>query len=143
MEGLLAAGLKPLRVGYSGKIKASLHEYTLEAKLEQHPLRPKHVAVEDQIKALEKALKALILRIEELRKVEKAKYNHRIRAMEEDLLWRERQLGAMKRKAYAIYLEMVRDVVLQADVVCISIFDWRCFPAHLISGLHNLYHCCD
>ncbi len=38
VDGLVKAGVKPLRVGYHGTIRSSLIPYSLDYKLQQHPL---------------------------------------------------------------------------------------------------------
>lgn len=126
VEGLVSAGLKPLRVGYAGKVKESLLEHTLEFQLEQHPLQPKYHTVQEQIKTHNKSFQALTSRIEEYRKTNATRFGARIQAMEQDSLWKERQLSALSRKSYGIFLEMVRDVVLRADVVCIFLLISKC-----------------
>ena len=50
VEGLAKVGLKPLRVGSDGKVRASLEQYTLEYQSEMHPLKPEHDKVVEQFK---------------------------------------------------------------------------------------------
>lgn len=39
IEALVAAGINPLRVASPGKVKESVAEYSLEAKMEAHPCK--------------------------------------------------------------------------------------------------------
>ncbi|TFY81080.1 hypothetical protein EWM64_g2933 [Hericium alpestre] len=118
VEGLVAAGVKPLRVGYSGKVEASLYEHTLEAKLEAHPLRPKlEKATADQ-EQLKKRLSYLHQQIEKLQAAKRSDLVRRLERMEMDAISLERQLVAVKSKCYALRQEMLHEVVYQADVIC-------------------------
>ena len=40
VEGLVSAGLKPLRIGSGERVKSSLDVYTLDHKISIHPLKP-------------------------------------------------------------------------------------------------------
>lgn len=117
VEGLVSAGLKPLRVGFAGKVKPSLLQYTLESEMERHSLRPKYEQLRERIKELEKAIKELIGRLKEYKKAGNSRFSQRVQAMEEDVLWKEKQMGSLDRRAYGLYMTMLRDVVTQADVV--------------------------
>ncbi|KAJ7073280.1 P-loop containing nucleoside triphosphate hydrolase protein [Mycena belliarum] len=125
VEGLAASGVKPLRVGFAGKVKASLIEHTLEYKLEQHPLKP-------SLDSLAKQEKDVSQRIREIRQMladmSKAKPPASLKGlerqrqivanMEADLAIRQRTQNALKARMYAMEMEMLRDVVSQADAIC-------------------------
>ncbi|CAL1698014.1 unnamed protein product [Somion occarium] len=118
VEGLLTTGLKPLRIGYGGKVKESLRETTLEAKIAAHRLSKDLERVNAQTEMVEKRRKNLLMRISELRSKKMASLAGRLINMETDLIWMDRQLAALKAKGYAIYQEMLKDIVSDADVVC-------------------------
>ncbi|TCD69007.1 hypothetical protein EIP91_009229 [Steccherinum ochraceum] len=119
VEGLVAAGLNPLRVGYGGKVKASLLEHTLDHKLKIHPLAPKLEAAGAQVEDLEKRKQTLLIQISELRgKSRNGTKTVRLANMENAALTMDRQTWALKGKGFAIYQQMLRDIVHGADVVC-------------------------
>src|SRR5882757_9380800 len=64
VEGFVAAGLDPVRVGY-GQIKPTLREHSLEFKIERHPLYPKYEIVSENLEKLERDLKKTYARIYE------------------------------------------------------------------------------
>ncbi|KAG2152811.1 P-loop containing nucleoside triphosphate hydrolase protein [Suillus clintonianus] len=114
VEGFAAAGVKPLRVGFGAKIKSSLYEYTLDAKLEAHPLKPKvDQLLKDQENA-EKKLGALEQRIVEAEKSGSEKLSN----MRTALTVLERQVLALRAKLYALHQEMLNSITAAADVIC-------------------------
>lgn len=133
VEGLAASGVKPLRVGYGGKVKKSLYPHTLESKLENHALRPEFELLIQEGEQLRKKFGALRKKIQELR--EKADSGDeggaaaaRARAMleraeseaESEGILLERQQNILRSKLYALRQEMLHDIVAQADVVCLT-----------------------
>ena len=115
LEGLAVATLNPVRIGYNGKVKSSLVSHTLEAKLEVHPLAPERRRLKGLVEAYRQREKDLKERIWDLRK--KQVHMYRLLAMETELVSLERQIGALRAKEYALYLRMVRDILISADVV--------------------------
>ena len=113
----MSAGLKPLRVGFAGKVKPSLLQFTPESEMERHPLRTKYEQLRERVKELEKSIKELIARLRDYKKAGNSRFSQRVQAMEEDVLWKEKQVASLDRRAYGIYMTMLRDVVTQADVV--------------------------
>ncbi|KAJ7468512.1 P-loop containing nucleoside triphosphate hydrolase protein [Mycena latifolia] len=126
VEGLAASGVKPLRVGFGGKVKQSLVEHTLEFKLEHHPLKPALDALAKQEKEVSQRIRELSQKVAELRKpkVRTTSANAQERArqiianMEADLAVRQRMQSSLKARMYALEMEMLRDVVAKADVIC-------------------------
>jgi hypothetical protein len=114
VEGFVAAGVKPLRVGYGGKIKASLHEHTLDAKLEAHPLKAKADQVLKEQESTERKRGELSQRIVAAEKSGKAE---RLERMRSALAMLERQILAQRAKLYAMHQEMLNDITAAADVV--------------------------
>lgn len=123
VEGFVAAGVKPLRVGYGGKIKATLYEHTLDAKLEAHPLKPKADQVLKEQESIEKKRSELYQRIIAAEKSGKAE---RLERMRSALAMLERQILALRAKLYAMHQEMLNDITAAADVVSDLLFAPLC-----------------
>ncbi|KAF8216269.1 P-loop containing nucleoside triphosphate hydrolase protein [Mycena galopus ATCC 62051] len=126
VEGLAASDVRPLRVGFGGKVKESLVEHTLDYKLEHHPLKP-------QMDTLVKEEEGIALRIRELsKKIDEARERLKtartpnaqgvaqqiMTNMEADLALRQRMQNSLKARIYALQMEMLRDVIAKADVIC-------------------------
>jgi superfamily I DNA and/or RNA helicase len=106
--------VRPLRVGYDGKVKSSLLEHTLDSKLEKHPL--KH-----EVDELSKTEENLRKRASDLRDKLDDWSNDDIRRTKRahvTLIGIEKQQGAVRSKLYAIRQRMLKDVIHGADVVC-------------------------
>ncbi|KZT23060.1 P-loop containing nucleoside triphosphate hydrolase protein [Neolentinus lepideus HHB14362 ss-1] len=129
VEGLAAAGMKPLRIGYGGKVKTSLYEHTLDAKLEKHPLRP-------QLDKLIKEQTELMEQIESRRKVVRDKHLAGASAsatrMEFYVTQMDRQLKILNGKIYALRQVMLQDIVYSADVVCTTCVTSACVALNVI-----------
>jgi superfamily I DNA and/or RNA helicase len=113
VEGFATAGVKPLRVGFAAKIKSSLHEYTLDAKLEAHPLKPKVDQLVKEQENVEKKLEALESRIVTAENSGSGKLS----SMRTAVTMSERQVLAVRAKLYALHQEMLNDIISAADVV--------------------------
>lgn len=114
VEGFVAAGVKPLRVGYGGKIKPSLYEHTLDAKLEAHPLKSLADNVLKEQESTENKRGELYDRIIAAEKSGKAE---RLERMRSALVMLERRILALRAKLYAMHQEMLSDITAAADVV--------------------------
>ncbi|KAL4246864.1 DNA2/NAM7-like helicase [Abortiporus biennis] len=132
VEGLLKAGLKPLRVGYHAVASSSstvdtkstsavvdevdFASVTLERKLEEHPLKEEFDKICKRIENVEKRVEGLNERIEmkslTLGSGKKDGY------LTSEVVMQERQLGILRAKAYGLKQIMLKDVVNGADVVC-------------------------
>lgn len=117
VEGFAAAGLKPLRIGFRGKIKDSLTKHTLDYKLDQHPLKPKVDRFLEEKSAAEKKRLDLTKKIEAVQRAPTTRTVGRLDQMRSALLAQERQSMAIAAKLYAIHQEMLRDITADADVV--------------------------
>ncbi|KIK92239.1 hypothetical protein PAXRUDRAFT_830143 [Paxillus rubicundulus Ve08.2h10] len=118
VEGFGAAGVKPLRIGFRGKIKESLAEYTLDYKLDQHSLKPKVDKLLQEQKDIDKYLSGLIKRIDTAQRAPLTSSVERLDCMRSTLLMKERQSMAVNAKLYAIHQQMLRDITAAADVIC-------------------------
>jgi hypothetical protein len=117
VEGLALSGIKPLRVGFSGKVKSSLREHTLDHKLEKHALKPELDKLAKKEEGLQKRVDSLRKKLEESRRChgESASSGERLQMMS---ITAEREHVAVKARMYAVHQQMLRDVVAKADVVC-------------------------
>ncbi|KAG1736198.1 P-loop containing nucleoside triphosphate hydrolase protein [Suillus lakei] len=114
VEGFAAAGVKPLRVGFGAKIKSSLYEYTLDAKLETHPLKPKVDQLLKDQESAERKLGALEHRIV----VAEKSGSEKLGSMRTAFTVLQRQVLALRAKLYALHQEMLNDITAAADVIC-------------------------
>lgn len=117
VEGFAEAGLRPLRIGFRGKIKDSLTQHTLDYKLDRHPLKVKVDKLLEEKKQTARKLMDLTKRIEAAQRAPTARAAGRLDQMRSAMLARERQLMAIAAKLYAIHQEMLRDITADADVV--------------------------
>ncbi|KAF8583439.1 P-loop containing nucleoside triphosphate hydrolase protein [Ramaria rubella] len=113
VEGLAAAGIRPLRVGYSAKVKPSLLPHTLHAQLETHPLKPELDSLQKSIDALREYMERV-----EGRRREAVPYSAKDVELTTMLERMGRDLGGKKGRAWAMNREMVQDIVGRADVIC-------------------------
>ncbi|KAJ7634774.1 P-loop containing nucleoside triphosphate hydrolase protein [Roridomyces roridus] len=125
VEGLAASGVRPLRVGFGGQVKESLMEHTLDHKLAQHPLKPSLDALMKQEEEAQQFIAKLTLKLESMRQSKPGKTANAqertrqiILNMESDLALRQRILNSLKARMYGVQMEMLRDVVSAADVIC-------------------------
>lgn len=117
VEGFAEARLKPLRIGFRGKIKDSLVAHTLDYKLDQHILQSKVDRLLKEKNDAEKKLTDLTKRIEAVQRAPTTRAAGRLDQMRSALLAQERQSMAIAAKLYAIHQEMLRDTTADADVV--------------------------
>jgi len=143
VEGFIAAGLKPLRVGYGGKIKPSLYEHTLDAKLDAHPLKPAADKVLKDQESTERKRAELCQRTAVAEMAGKA---DRLARMRSALVMLERQILAMRAKLYAMHQEMLNDITAASDVVSGLLFAPPCYglttPLTDLHDMHYVRQCC-
>ena len=114
VEGLVAAGLDPVRIGY-GQIKSTLQEHSLEFKIEQHPLYAEYRVVSKCLEDLEKDLRKICATILEHQKL-------RVSSPELSRLKSRRgvlyaKLSRLNSQKQAMYQQMQVEVLTSADVV--------------------------
>uniref|UniRef100_A0A8H8CFX0 P-loop containing nucleoside triphosphate hydrolase protein n=1 Tax=Psilocybe cubensis TaxID=181762 RepID=A0A8H8CFX0_PSICU len=138
VDGLARAGLKPLRVGYSGNVRESLIEHTLDAKLSAHPLHPKLTQLVDEsaqtakeIEDLWRRSRTLELKIKETAAPRK---NVMTRAsnMRKALFAMQTKQMRRKTKIYAMQQQMLQDVVRDADVICTTCITTACNALNVV-----------
>jgi superfamily I DNA and/or RNA helicase len=126
VEGLVAAGMKPLRVAFGGstKVAPSLFEYTLDRKFELHHLKPEF----DKLVEYEKTL------LEKIRALNNAKYNlefireHRVRLERMEIDYK-----GTRYEKYCLKRNMLREILSAADVVNVSFHRSCLFYSPLIT----------
>ncbi|KAK0476056.1 P-loop containing nucleoside triphosphate hydrolase protein [Armillaria novae-zelandiae] len=119
VEGFVAAGVKPIRVAFGGKTRASLEPYTYEYKMQRHPLYPEAEKVSDAIKVLEGEVREAKQRAKELaRKVNSGRTSlaQRLEGMLTAIAKKEEWIQAKKARWYALTQQMTKDVLGEADV---------------------------
>ena len=115
---MVAAGVKPLRVGYGGNTKGSLASHTLEYKMKAHPLASELESIGLETEKLQKDRDQLLMNISELKEKDtRGSKSKRLQNMEAAAFLKQRQLIALRGKAYAIYQQMLREIVHGSDVV--------------------------
>ncbi|KAF5326605.1 hypothetical protein D9611_000880 [Ephemerocybe angulata] len=123
VEGLAAAGLTPLRVGFGPSIRPSLIHHSVAYKLERHPRAPELKTLQEEEAETSEQVADLHGKIREVEKKMEAegggkRLGARLRNMKAGLVKLSRQLGGLKGKIYALQQEMLRDVIGQSDVIC-------------------------
>jgi AAA domain len=117
VEGLSLAGIRPLRVGYDGKVKISLLEHTLDYKLERHPYRPEIDRLTKMEETLQKRIHNLRTKVDNLTKDDVPLNQGRVKKAQLALISLEKQQNLLKSKIYTIRQKMLKHVVDEADVV--------------------------
>ncbi|KAJ8521488.1 hypothetical protein ONZ45_g1808 [Pleurotus djamor] len=135
VEGLAAAGVSPLRVGFGGK--ASLSHHTLDHKLDFHPLRSTLDELVKQSDEVHSQWHKLTDDIEAYRgkltgKNMTEKRLVRLKRMEDGAQKLLARLGALRSKRYAVHQEMLRDVLQSADVICTTCVSSACHALKVI-----------
>lgn len=59
VDAFSRVGVEPLRVGFAGRVHPKLHPYTLDAKIQKHPLQPEVEKLTKDIAKLERRLEQL------------------------------------------------------------------------------------
>ena len=107
--------MRPLRIAFSGKVKPSLFEHTLDNKFEQHPSKPEA----DQLAQVEQKLQKEIAGLRE-----KLKSKDTVRVcldrIKSDLHFKEKEMNAVRMKRYVLKQKMLRDILSAADVVSVN-----------------------
>ncbi|KAJ6518598.1 P-loop containing nucleoside triphosphate hydrolase protein [Mycena sanguinolenta] len=140
VEGLAASNVRPLRVGFGGKVRDSLAEHTLEYHLEHHPRKPSLDLLLKEQKGIAHGIHELSKKMVDVRKrLEGAKTSHArqvlvhiLTNMEADLALRERMQKSVNTRIYALQMEMLRDVVSKADVICTTCITSASAALHVV-----------
>ena len=111
VEGLVARGLKPLRVGIGAKVRPALKDYVLESYLEKHPRRCDLERLVREEAKLQEKTRLLEKTIEEAKNQPKRLVSLRIMANV------DRQFWAVKARLFKLRQVMITDILKQVDVV--------------------------
>ena len=130
VDGLVKAGVKPLRVGYHGTIRSSLIPYSLDYKLQQHPLTATVQKLVDESASTQEGIEELNGKYKDLeKKVEDAAARtprretvQRLTNMRDALVKLKTRAKYLKSRIFSIQQKMLTDIVSDADVVCF--FAW-------------------
>jgi septal ring factor EnvC (AmiA/AmiB activator) len=133
VEGIVAASLRPLRVGTSGKVQKSLSNYVLEEQIQKHPRAPELRNVKQELEKTEKAIRNLRQKVAELVQAQnnqdkavttrvghaapRRRYKGSLENLKADITSLEKEEKSLRAREYAIYKEVLHDVVAAADVV--------------------------
>jgi hypothetical protein len=118
VEGLAAAGLKPLRFGSVQRVPTALLPHTLDHQYTNHRLQPDlHKAMQDA-DLVEKSVMEYARSAKDLEGDKRMYAIKKRQALLHTMAMKERRLLALKKKAYSIRMTMLRDILAQADVVC-------------------------
>lgn len=117
VEGLVAAGLKPLRFGSVQRVPPALLPHTLEHKLQAHPSYPIYKRAVDEADAVEKKYKhyAILARENVHNDAKRAGY-------ETAMANAAQRLSAIRKRTYAIRQAMIKEILDQSDVVSVVLF---------------------
>ena len=111
--------MSPLRVGYGGKVKASLYEHSLDYKLFLHPLKKRVDRLTEDEERMRKRLVTLggtVKQLGEKGNTSKGLIERRAR-MQKEIVLGEKRLAVTRAKMYALRQEMLQEIVGHADVV--------------------------
>lgn len=130
VEGLAAAGLAPLRVGFGPAIRPSVIEHSLHRKLEVHERNGELKAMQAEEKGASERVEGLTERVNSIERdlidlrrsgggdKKVARLESTLRNLRAGLVRSTKALGAVKGKIYAVQQEMLREVVGGAEVIC-------------------------
>ncbi|KAI5119257.1 hypothetical protein M0805_007260 [Coniferiporia weirii] len=116
LESLVDGGLKPLRVGFEGKVKGGLESYMLEHQFERHMEKPRYDTIMEERKEVAAEIHGLLTEIRATKK--KRNVRARIENMEVKLKKLEDKKDKLSMRAYVVKQKIIRDIVMRSDVIC-------------------------
>ncbi|KAF9480305.1 P-loop containing nucleoside triphosphate hydrolase protein [Pholiota conissans] len=138
VDGLVKAGVNPLRVGYHGSIRDSLISHTLDYKLEQHHLSGSLKKYADEAASIPSKIDELTKKCDDLeekilssRGPRKASVQ-RMANMKDALVKMEIRQKFLKTRIFSTQQKMLRDVVTSADVICTTCITAACHALNII-----------
>ncbi|KAG9019438.1 hypothetical protein FRB90_002261 [Tulasnella sp. 427] len=114
LEALLAAGVKPLRVASPGKVKESLAQYSLEAKMEEHPQKPEY---DDTMRELERLRQLRDEMSDKCKTLLKSDSPKALKAKAKYELI-QKLIKGRESASYKIRMTMLHEITHSADVIC-------------------------
>ncbi|GLB44126.1 putative P-loop containing nucleoside triphosphate hydrolase protein [Lyophyllum shimeji] len=133
VEGLIASGVKALRVGSGSNVRSSLIQHTLDHKLANHHLSPSLLGLikgEDQLAAKVDDLRSRLGEVTKQKRSTRAQ--QKAENMTRALLAMEANHAQLRSRKYAMRQEMLRDVVSAADVICTTCITSACVALKVI-----------
>ncbi|KAI0341280.1 P-loop containing nucleoside triphosphate hydrolase protein [Trametopsis cervina] len=122
LEGLIASStIRPLRVGAAGQMKVSLSPYGLENQIAAHPRAADLEQIRKQIEALrlkKQVLKDAVMDYENTNAGKGERHKIVLDNMLRDAKEVDRRYRAARARDYAVYMQILTEVVHSADVVC-------------------------
>ncbi|KAF8331588.1 P-loop containing nucleoside triphosphate hydrolase protein [Amanita rubescens] len=120
VEGLVATGVKPLRVGFGEKVRSSLLKHTLDYQIEMHPLQKVLAPIVKEEKKLEGRIRDMASAVSSARAsaTSDAKAQKQYEKLQIKHASLERQIFAVRRRMYGIEQDMLQSIVKKADVIC-------------------------
>ncbi|KAH8114864.1 P-loop containing nucleoside triphosphate hydrolase protein [Phellopilus nigrolimitatus] len=123
LEGFVAGGLKPLRIGFEGSKTGLLGPYMLEHQFDKHVMKPEYDRickerhdVESEIRLLKKSI------FEAKKKLDSGRLNKAMLGRIENMEKHDEELEIERRSwskaKYVIEQKILRDIVRKADVIC-------------------------
>ncbi|KJA17170.1 hypothetical protein HYPSUDRAFT_206440 [Hypholoma sublateritium FD-334 SS-4] len=140
VDGLVKAGVKPLRVGYHGTIRSSLIPYSLDYKLQHHPLTATVQKLVDESATTQEGIEELTGKYKDLeKKVQDAVARtprrdtvQRLSNMREALVKLKTRAKYLKSRIFSIQQKMLTDIVSDADVVCTTCITSACYALNIM-----------
>lgn len=118
VEGLIASGtLDILRIGSTGKVKPSLLQYSLDYKMEQHPLYPQMMEKQKYLKELREKIANAKERELLLKEKSKGEATNAQRTMQIKIVSMEKRERSLIFEVSKLKGKIRRDVISKADVV--------------------------
>lgn len=132
VDSFSAAGVKPLRVGFAGRVPHHLHQFTLDAQIDAHSLKPTLDQLRSKITTTERQLDKLETSIENTQDKDQ-KQSLRLKrgklaglASDSPLNFHSpdtltTSLGQLRRRRWGKEREMLTEIVSRADVVSANV----------------------
>ncbi|KLO16533.1 P-loop containing nucleoside triphosphate hydrolase protein [Schizopora paradoxa] len=121
VEGFVSQGLKPLRIGFEGKVKSDLEEHLLEYQFDSHPLQKLFEKITEKIREMNTAIRDLSAQIKKLKEessISSKGMQERIANMERELEKKMERKQSLKVRRFIMEQRMYRDILSKVDVIC-------------------------
>ena len=128
VEGFVAAGLDPVRIGY-GQTKSTFQKYSLESKTEKHPLYAKYKLASENSKGLDKELERTRADLQDQERGAPSGKLSRLRSYVGILDAKRKRFRSDEQ---ALYQQIQTELLTNADVVC---FPTSCKCKELINAV--------
>lgn len=120
VEGLVKAGLKPVRIAPEGRGRAAHSEYNIINKNAAHPRTPEIYRLKDKTADLNKRIKRLSDEIDKQCKAEHDHFKISLKAKTDELRDLEWEMKQSYARLSSLRQEIAQDSIFGADVVSYS-----------------------